>query len=287
MKKFIGAVAVIAVAVLVGQYVRHEGVDQSSPGAGRRIISLAPNLTEILFELGLGNEIVGVTTYCTYPPAARQKEKIGDFINPNTEKIVSLDPDLVIAEQWPSSKVVPRLKQMGVPVVETVSPKSLTEIYRLIDEVGRIVGRPDQASALVNSMKDRIREIEDQGKRFSRRPTLYVEIDPPSWTVGRKSFIHEAVELCGTRNIFGDVDRPAIQVSKEIIIERDPEMILSFEAGAAEIRRRPGWNQITAVREGHIIDDVDRNLLSHGNHRLVAGMEELQKRIIKFRKAPN
>lgn len=278
MKKLIGAIAVILLAFLTIQYVR-------SPTNGptrqnhRRIVSLAPSLTEIVFELGAGEQLVGVTNYCTYPPEAQKKDRIGDFVTPNIEKIVSLKPDVVLAEQWTSTKIVSRLRGAGLRVLETLSPKSLAEIYQVIREVGTAVGKHDRVQALITEMQERVRAIEERGKRFPRRPTIYIEIDLPSWTVGRNSFINEAVYLCGARNVFEDVERPALQVSKEIVIERDPQMILSFEASAVEIGRRPGWNQVDAVRNGKIIHGFDRNLLAHGNHRLVDGMEDLQARL--------
>lgn len=278
MKKLIGAIAVILLAFLTIQYLR-------SPTNGptrqnhRRIVSLAPSLTEIVFELGAGEQLVGVTNYCTYPPEAQKKDRIGDFVTPNIEKIVSLKPDVVLAEQWTSTKIVSRLRGAGLRVLETLSPKSLAEIYQVIREVGTAVGKHDRVQALITEMQERVRAIEERGKRFPRRPTIYIEIDLPSWTVGRNSFINEAVYLCGARNVFEDVERPALQVSKEIVIERDPQMILSFEASAAEIGRRPGWNQVDAVRNGKIIHGFDQNLLAHGNHRLVDGMEDLQARL--------
>ncbi|HEV8131007.1 MAG TPA: ABC transporter substrate-binding protein [Acidobacteriota bacterium] len=282
MKNLIAAIEVVLVSILSIQCAQVGFVDRASAQRHSRIVSLAPNLTEILFELGAGDHVVGVTNFCKYPPEAQTKEKIGDFINPNLEKIVSLKPDLVLAERWTSTKIVPRLRQMGLNVTETASPKSLAEIYQVIRQVGSTVGKSDRAEALIGKMQTRVRAIQERGNRFPYRPAVYIEIDLPSWTVGRTSFVAEALSLCGAKNIFGDVDRPALQVSKEMVIERNPEIIISFEARAAEIRRRPGWDQIKAVREGKIIDDLRPNLLSHGNHRLVDGMEELQLKLEKL-----
>ena len=251
----------------------------SDPELPGRIVSLAPNLTELLFELGVGSRVVGVTTYCVYPPETQKIEKIGGFINPSLEKIVSLKPQLVVSERWTSSKTVPSLRRLGLRVVEAPSPFSLTEIYQLMRIVGDSIGRLERAGQLVQSMVDQVRKIREKGKTFPHRPTLYVEIDPPSWTVGSESFVNEAISLCGAQNIFGDVNRPALQASKEVIVLKDPEIILSFDARASEISRRPGWHRIRAVRNGSIIDDLDRDLLTHGNHRLVEGMRQLQERV--------
>ena len=282
MKKLIGAIGACLLVVLAIQYGRVASLNRGPGNAYPRIVSLAPNLTEIAFELGAGAQIVGVTNYCVYPPEALKKERVGDFVSPNLEKIVYLKPDLVLAERWTSSKVVPHLREMKLSVIEVETPKSVGEIYGVIREVGAAVGKPDRAGELIRNMQQRVRSIEEQGKRFPRRPSLYVEIDLPSWTVGRNSFITEAIFLSGARNTFEDIERPALQVSREMVIARDPEFIVSFEAGIPEIQQRPGWNQIRAVREGKIIKTAERNLLTHGNHRLVEGMETLQAALEKL-----
>ena len=269
-------------ALLVLQYVRHQRRPVVRRDAEPRLISLAPNLTELLFELGAGAQLVGVTHYCTYPPEARRKERVGDFVNPNIEKIVDLQPDLVLAERWTSAKIVSHLRALGIEVVETLSPKSIAEIYQVIRTVGSAVGKAERSRDLIQTMQERVREVEQRGKLFPHRPTVYVEIDLPSWTVGRSSFISEAVYLCGARNLFDDIEKPALQISKEMILQRDPEIILSFQASASEVGQRPGWNQLTAVRSGRIIHDFNRDLLARGNHRLVDGMKELQTRIAEL-----
>jgi len=132
-------------------------------------------------------------------------------------------------------------------------------------------------------MRQRIEVIKAKAAQMKWHPTIYIEIDLPSWTVGRRSYTNEAVELCGARNIFGDVDKPALQVSREAIIERNPDIILSFDSPPSEYRGRPGWERITAIRQNRVIDDVGRDLLSHGNHRLVLGMEQLQARLLAYK----
>jgi iron complex transport system substrate-binding protein len=222
--------------------------------------------------------LVGVTRYCNYPPEAHAKEQIGDLMSPNLEKIVSLQPDLVLAERWTSSRVVPRLRRFGVRVVETVSPSSIAQVGELIRTVGAAIGKQAEADELVRRIDQRVKQVEARSARLERHPLVYVEIDPPAWTVGRNSYTSEAIRLAGGRNLFDDVARPSIQVSKEEIIRRNPEVILSFAASADEIGRRPGWSSIRAVQHGCVIDDFNRDLLSRGTYRLVEGIEELERR---------
>ncbi|MEE8460890.1 MAG: ABC transporter substrate-binding protein, partial [Acidobacteriota bacterium] len=251
-----------------------------------RIVSLAPNLTEILFELGVGEQVVGVTKYFSDSSQGQQIEEIGDFFNPNLEKIISLKPTLVIAEHWPSSRTVPRLKEFGLPVLETISPTSLEEIYQIIREVGKVVDRSQPAETLIQSMKERLRVVKERALQLSDRPSVYIEVDLPTWTIGKRSFITEAFHLCGARNLFDDVEKRALQASKETIIARNPDIILTYTVSASLISQRPGWDQIKAVQNGRILDDFDRALLSHGNHRLIEGMEKFQARILTMMSEP-
>ena len=285
MKRFIGIASLTFLVILGIQWTRSVSLDEPSRGDDLRIISLAPNLTEILFELGLGDQIVGVTNYCTYPPEALEKEKVGGFIDPNLEKIVSLEPDLVVSEHWPSSKTVPRLREFGLQVSEVISPRSFEEIYQVIRGVGDAVNRSQGAEELIRRMKERLETIKTMTATLSGSPSIYVEIDLPSWTIGKQSFITEALLLCGARNLFEDVDRRSFQASKEMIVDRNPDVILAYTVGAPAIRQRLGWDGIKAVQEGRIIDDLERSLLSHGNHRLIEGMEQLQARLLDMMEA--
>jgi len=253
--------------------------ERAAPTTSRRLVSLAPNITETLFELGVGDEVVGVTTYCNYPPAAKTRQKVGDFINPSIETIASLQPDLVLMEKWTSSKTARRLGQLGLPCEETISPMSLAEVYQQISEVGKAVHRQPEAERLIAEMKRRVEAVRARASRLAYHPSVYVEIDPPSWTVGRGSYTSEAIALAGGRSLFDDLQRPASLVSKEEVVKRNPDVILSFWARAPEIRARTGWQNVRAVRQGWIIDDFNRDLLSRGTFRLVEGIEQLAKRL--------
>lgn len=282
MRKFVVGCLSLLLVLLGYQQYRLSRTHKEPNQGSQRFISLSPTLTEILFELGAGRDLVAVTTYCVYPEEAKAKEKIGDFVNPNFEKIVGLKPDVVFAETWSSSKIVSRLRGSGLKVREVKSPRSVEEIYQAILQVGEGLGMEGQANATVEGMKRRVQAIRARADQMKLHPSLYIEIDLPSWTVGRASYTSEAIEICGARNIFNDVDKPALQASKEAIIERNPDVILTFDSNPEEFRRRPGWQRIHAIQKGWLIGDVGRNMLSHGNHRLVDGMEQLQSRLLEL-----
>jgi len=284
MRKFIVGCLLLLLVLLGYQQFRLSRTFQAPNKDSQRFVSLSPTLTEILFELGAGGDVVAVTTYCVYPEEAKAKEKIGDFVNPNFEKIVGLKPDVVFAETWSSSKIVSRLRGSGLNVREVKSPRSVEEIYQAILQVGEGLGMQNRANETVASMKRRIEAIRARADQMKLHPSIYIEIDLPSWTVGRASYTSEAIEICGARNIFNDVDKPALQASKETIIERNPDVILTFDSNPEEFRPRPGWQRITALKKGWVIADVGRNMLSHGNHRLVDGMEQLQSRLLELQK---
>jgi len=271
------AVGLFLIAILAGVVwlaLREPPPAPAGPST-MRIVSLSPTLTETVYDLGAGHLLVGVTSYCNYPAEARRVERIGDFINPNTERIVALNPTLVLAERWTSSRIVPKLRGMDLRVVETVSPASIGEIDRLIGEVGEALDRPEQANHLIQQMRDRITAVQRRASRLERRPSVYLEIDPPSWTVGRRSYTNEAIILAGGRNIFEDMDIASLLASKEEIVRRNPDLVIAFSASRSEVASRPGWGAIRAVRTGQIVDDFNRDLLSRGSFRLVEGIEQL------------
>ena len=135
MKKFIALILILLVGLVTLQFIRKNSNSKTKSTKSPRIVSLAPSFTEIVFELEAGSQIVGVTTYCTYPPEAKSKKMIGDFVQPNFEMIASLTPDLVLAEHWTSSKTVPSLRRLGMTVLETPNPKSFEDIYTNIQKI--------------------------------------------------------------------------------------------------------------------------------------------------------
>lgn len=248
----------------------------------KRIVSLQPSNTEILFALGAGEQVVGVTTYCDYPPEVKKKEKIGNFIHPNIEKVVSLKPDLVLAGKWKTSTIVPRLRQLGLNVVEVELPSTLEEIYDSILKIGRLVSKYKEAETLVQEMKSAVAQIEQKTKKMKKFPKIYIEVDSPNWTVTKLSFVSDAVERCGTINIFRDLPSSASQVSSEAVVEKNPDVILISGLRKKELLRRAGWKKIAAVKNGAIIDNIGRNLLSRPTPRIVLGMQQLSTALSKM-----
>jgi iron complex transport system substrate-binding protein len=253
-----------------------------------RIVSLQPSNTEILFAIGAGDRVVGVTRYCDYPPEVLARVKdgsikvVGGFTDPNMELIVSLRPDLVLAWGHLQKEAVSSLETKGLIVV-ALYPKTVADIPEDIKLVGRIVGRSDAAMQLAESLEKRINIVLDKTGAAAYKPRVYFEIwYDPLMSVGPGTYIDDLITMAGGVNIFADSKTPYPEVNSEIIIERDPEIIivtrgymgLAIEDAKSKIRDRPGWASISAVLNNQIYE-VDENMVYRSGPRIVDGLETL------------
>lgn len=237
-----------------------------------RIISLTPAATECLFALGLEREIVGVTRYCDYPAAAKAKDKVGD-LNLDYEKIIALRPDLLVAVGDLPAQSRQRLRALDLPLL-AFSPTDLALTMKVLDKLGRATTRRSAAAAVVNDMQRRIRLVANRLKGVQKRPRIFVEIwMDPVMTAGPGTFTAELIDLAGGQDIAHDA-KPWSPFSQELVVARDPEIIISQCASASQIRSRSGWEQIEAVRRGRV-HDVDPNIFSRPGPRLVEALETL------------
>jgi iron complex transport system substrate-binding protein len=194
----------------------------------QRIVSLTPSNTEILFALGLGDRVVGVTDYCDYPPEAKTKTSIGGFYTPDLEKIISLSPDLVLAEVNHEAEVVPQLENYGIPVI-VLKPSTLNEALAGIALVGEVTGNREEAVSLVESLTARIKIIDEKIKDLpeSEKPTVfYLTWHDPLISVGSGNIGDDLITRAGGINIFHSLDSFPT-VSLEEIINADPEVIIA------------------------------------------------------------
>lgn len=248
-----------------------------------RYVSMAPSTTEILFALGAGDEVVGVSAYCDYPPEARLKPSIGDFSQPNMEKISSLKPDIVFCTGLEQSPAIDSLKKLGVPVCIS-NPRNLDELYASIIEIGDRIGRPGNAREMVGSMKRAVEECRQDAGRRKTRPKIFFEVwNNPLMTAGKGSFIDELISIAGGINVCHDTVRPYCRVSEETVIHANPDVIILLcmvdKDPVERLRARFGWRDIAAVRGNRVYNDIDRNTLARPGPRLVNGLKELQERI--------
>jgi iron complex transport system substrate-binding protein len=201
----------------------------------RRIISMAPNLTQIVYDIGAQDMLVGVTDFCKFPPAARSKEKIGGWINPNYEKILSLKPDLVIALKF-HGKAVDNLRKLNVPVL-VLDCMTIQDVLDAYDVLGKELGRQKDARRAKARLSKRLKKVKAEAKNRKPVPVLFVIDRTPGaleqiYGVGPNNFVDELIRWSGGENMLSDAKEPYPLVSKEQLLKRDPEVIVNALAEA-------------------------------------------------------
>jgi len=240
-------------------------------GTPQRIISLAPSNTEILFALGLGDRVVGVTDYCDYPPEALNKTKVGGYANPDIEKIVALNPDLVLVAYGTPMDVINTMVGLGLTVFG-IKTTDLDDLLNDIRRVGEITDKEVEAQALTSEMASRIQAVTNQTEELEQRPKVfYIVWNDPLWTAGSGTFIHELIEKAGGVNICQNITGYTT-ISIEDVLARDPEIIITSELSYDWALNATELASTNASKTGRIFT-CDDNLVQRPGPRLVEGLE--------------
>ncbi|MDI3317485.1 MAG: cobalamin-binding protein [Bacillota bacterium] len=245
--------------------------------APRRVVSLGPSNTQILFAVGAGRRVVGVDKFSTEPAAAQSLPKVGGLTDPDFEAIVARRPDLVLTTDINAQQVVQRLDSLHIPVL-VLNPKNLEDVHRGIRLVGRVLDLQAGAAAVVRSMEAKERQVEARVADIpaSQRVKVYYEVwDNPEMTAGPGSFIDDLIRRAGGVNVADDATSPWPNYSVEKIVAHDPDVILTpFASGYQQLLhgQRPAWNSIRAVRR-HRVYLVPQNLVSEPGPDLVQALE--------------
>lgn len=241
----------------------------------KRIVSLAPNNTEILFALGIGNRVVGVTKYCNYPPAARKKPKVGDRIT-SVEKVIALKPDLVLAHGFLNDEAIRSIERHNIKVF-ALDPKTIGEVVRDIRLVGIITNREREAEKVINKISSAKRLVARQTANIKSKPRVLVAVQAdPLWVAGPKTFVDEMIAIAGGVNIAHDAKPGFNQFSIEVAVSRDPEIIIGTTKGDKEIFSRGVWKTTSAVRKQRV-HEIDPDLLFRPGPRLAQGILAIAK----------
>jgi iron complex transport system substrate-binding protein len=253
------------------------------PNNPRRVVALAPNITEIVFALNQSQRLVGVTQYSDFPVAAKDLPKVGSYVHLDLEKIVALKPDLCIAIKDGNPKeVVDRLEALQIPVF-AVDPRNLDTVMRTIREVGYLLHADEQADQLVRSMQTRIDRVKGLVAQTASRPRVFFQIGiAPIVSVGTETFIHELIVMAGGENLAAGA-APYPRYSQEQVLGLAPEIfiITSMARGAIFEQVRAQWRQwpdLPAVRDDRIFLQ-ESNLFDRPTPRLVDGLELLVRMI--------
>lgn len=237
----------------------------------KRIVSLAPSNTEILFALGLDRRIVGVTNRCDYPPGAKKKPKIGDQII-SVERVLAARPDLVVAHAVLNAGVIPTLERKGLCVI-AVDPITLVDLMNDILKLGRATGSLVKAGSVAESMRADIQRAKADPKGEERRTVAVVQINPP-WAAGSGTMVDELIEIAGGRNVAAGV-KGYKQISNEKLLALDPEVVLILSPEDEGMLKTSFWRSTKAVRKGHYYK-LDSDIFVRPTPRIVEGLKMLQ-----------
>jgi len=251
------------------------GRSVSVPANPSRIVSLAPSVTETLYALGVGDKVVGVTSFCDYPPEAALKERVGDTMRPSIEKIVLLKPDLAIvstASQLES--FVRKLDNLGIPVYVS-SPRNFDGVLDSIARIGELAGAGDRAREITGVLRDRVDRVRARTERLTRPRVLIVLGTSPLITAGGGTFVDDLITRAGGESISADLQTEYPQFSIETAVARRPEVIF-MQAGESQL---PDRLRLTpAARSGRVFR-VNDDLLLRPGPRIVDGLEQMALKI--------
>lgn len=248
------------------------------PASPRRIVSLAPSVTETLFALGVGDRVVGVTDFCDYPEAARSRARIGGLVNPSWETILGLHPDLLIASTAGNDRaLVVQAETLRLPLFFVDAPDIETTLRSLLS-LGDLVGADARARRLEQNLRSRLEKLEAEAAPGRRPRVLYLVWSDPLVVPGGGTFLDDALRRAGCDSITSDAPAGWPTYDLEAIIVRKPEWILAARQNAPFLeilKARPGWRDLDAVRDGRVTTVSES--IERPSPRVVDAMEELQR----------
>ncbi len=268
--------ATVAAASFPLTVTQSDGQTLTIESPPQRIVSLSAHATDIFCAIGAGDQLVAVEQYANCPAGSHEKPEL-DAYQPSVEAIAGYDPDLVYIFS-DINGVVSALRNLGVPVLYLELPRSVEEVLDQIALFGRITAHTEEADALVRDMRERLDAIERRLADVDVGPRVFHELDPTYYTVGPNSFIGDMYRILKARNIAEDAGEAYPQLSAEVIVERDPEVIVLADepsgVTAESVKGRPGWSDISAVKNGRICV-VDPSLVSQPGPKVIDAIETL------------
>ena len=251
----------------------------SVPVPVHRVISLAPNLTEIVFAIGAGDRLVGRTSYCDFPTEARAVAEVGDTTRPSLEKVIALQPEVVLISTASQLEVfTQQLRDQNIAVFVT-DPRDLEGVFRTIDQIGRIVGHQQQAEHLIQKLRDRTRAVEDAVKGKQPVRVFYQLSAEPLYTIGRDALETDLIRRAGAISVTADVPGAWPRYSNESALASKPEAIVlptGGSMGAANSNPIDALQQSPAVLAGHVYK-INGDYLVRPGPRAVDGLEAMAK----------
>lgn len=280
-------ISFVIIAVMMALSVlRNPMVAKEGEGVNRKILSLAPNITEMLFMLKVEDRIVGRTDHCDYPPEARSIESVGTLGVANIEKVFSLKPGLLITPNIPDKETRKLLANADIEVL-VIQSSNVSGMLEHLLSIGEAVEKPHLATSIVARMQHRLDVITERYSKIekAKRPRVFIEISSdPLITVGGPSFINDVIQCAGGINVAHEINESYPCINPEKVIEWDPDIIIPCYMGdksnvAQQMSRRIGWKEIAAIQNGRIVADFPNDLIMRGGPRLIDGIEILSRHL--------
>jgi iron complex transport system substrate-binding protein len=275
------AAFVVPVVLAAGCSEREEAA-AAKPAIGavpQRIVSLAPSCTETVVALGVAPRLVAISDFCPALPEGCAAQRIGGLVNLNVEALLALRPDLVLTVQDADDRALANVRRRGI-AVRAVDPQSLDALVAEVRSLGALLGVAARGDELADSLAARLAAVREKVAKRATRPRVYVEVDFPQWwTIGRKTFVHEALTAAGGDNVFGDVERAYFPTNAEEIVVRAPDVVLLLHPVEGPLDGRRELAALAAKGKGRVIADLVRDDLLHSSPRLVDGIERLAARL--------
>ncbi len=246
-----------------------------------RIVSLSPSNTEIVFALGAGSKLVGVTSYCDYPEEVKDIEKIGTFEGPNIEMIKKVQPDVVLAGGYIQEDIITALENLNIPVVSTEA-SDFDTIYDSIALIGKLVGGEDRAEEIINNMHKTIDDIKSKVRGKEKPNVFYLVWTDPLTTAGKGTFINDVIQIAGANNVAESVEGWA-KYSVEELVKQNPDMIISAYHSTDEgmskedLMNNPIFKNLDCVKKGNIYVMKDDNVIARPGPRIIEAVSEMVK----------
>ena len=254
------------------------------PAVKPTIVSLAPSLTEMVFAIGAGDQLVGRTSACDWPAAASKVPVVGAFGRPSLELLASIHPDLVVDVDLADEEMGKKISALGIQQ-ESIACKSPDDIPAALRKLGKLTGHIREADSLALSISEGLAVFKKEAQNQKSKKSVYLEIwDDPFWTGGKGSYTSALIAYAGGRNIGDVVNKEYFEISQEWVIEKSPEVIacmyMAKEFSAVDkVMNRPGWNSIAAVQHHQVYDRFDNNLFLRPGPRVLEGIAQLHRMI--------
>ena len=294
MKKILALIMTLSIFVLSGcssqtdrMVTDREGTEVNIPTKIEKIISTAPSNTEVLMALGLGDKLVAIDKYSTDIEGINTELPQIDFLNPDAETIIGLEPDIVIASGHNKTGSVEdpfkAISEAGIPVVYIPSSDSIDGIYKDIEFIADVVNERSKGKEIVDDMKAQVEEIKAIGDTITDKKSVYFEISPAPYlsSFGKSSFLNELLEIIGAKNIFEN-EEGWISPTAEAIIDANPDVIITnagyMENPTEEIKSRDAWENINAIKNNEVYL-VDQNASSRPSQNVIKALEQMAKAV--------